>query len=65
MIFCRPSKSRGRPVNSAQLDLTQNEIAFYDALETNDSTVKVLGQSTPKDVARELVRVGRDDVTID
>ena len=36
--------------------LTEDELAFYDALETNDSAVKVLGDETLRTIARELVR---------
>jgi type I restriction enzyme, R subunit len=39
----------------ADLGLTDDEVAFYDALEVNDSAVKVLGEPTLKDIARELV----------
>ena len=28
------------------MDLTDDELAFYDALETNDSAVQVLGDET-------------------
>src|SRR5207248_5862190 len=38
---------------------------FYDALETNDSAVKVLGEPTLKMIARELVASVRKNVTID
>ena len=38
-----------------KLGLTEEELAFYDALETNDSAVKVLGEPTLKRIARELV----------
>ncbi len=31
------------------LDLTDDELAFYDALETNDSAVKVLGDAELRD----------------
>ena len=47
------------------LGLTEDEIAFYDALETNDSAVKVLGDDTLKAIARELVETIRRSVTID
>ncbi|MEK6777221.1 MAG: type I restriction endonuclease subunit R [bacterium] len=47
------------------LDLTEDEVAFYDALETNDSAVKVLGDETLRAIARELVATVRDNVTID
>ena len=40
-------------------------MAFYDALETNDSAVKVLGDDTLRDIARELVTTVRNNVTID
>jgi type I restriction enzyme R subunit len=46
-------------------DLTDDEIAFYDALEVNDSAVKVLGDESLKMIARELVDTVRKNVTID
>jgi type I restriction enzyme R subunit len=48
-----------------QLGLTEDELAFYDALETNDSAVKVLGDETLRSIARELVTTVRANVTID
>ncbi|MEW6404856.1 MAG: type I restriction endonuclease subunit R, partial [Chloroflexota bacterium] len=48
-----------------KLNLTEDEIAFYDALEVNDSAVKVLGDETLKGIARELVETVRNNVTID
>ncbi|MBY0549687.1 MAG: type I restriction endonuclease subunit R [Candidatus Obscuribacterales bacterium] len=48
-----------------QLDLSDDEIAFYDALETNDSAVAVLGDKTLKLIAQELVKAIRTSVTID
>jgi type I restriction enzyme R subunit len=47
------------------LGLTDEEVAFYDALETNDSAVKVLGDDTLRTIARELVATVRANVTID
>lgn len=47
------------------LGLNDDEIAFYDALEVNDSAVKVLGEPTLKNIARELVSHVRKSVTID
>ena len=47
------------------LGLTDDELAFYDALETNDSAVKVLGDETLETIARELVETVRNNVTID
>jgi type I restriction enzyme R subunit len=48
-----------------QLGLSEEELAFYDALETNDSAVKVLGEPTLKRIARELVETVRRNVTVD
>jgi type I restriction enzyme, R subunit len=47
------------------LKLSEDELAFYDALETNDSAVKVLGDDTLRTIAQELVRIVRANVTID
>ena len=48
-----------------KLGLSEDELAFYDALETNDSAVQVLGDETLRDIARELVEIVRGNVTID
>ena len=48
-----------------KIGLTEEELAFYDALEVNDSAVKVLGDETLKLIARELVEAVRRNVTID
>ena len=47
------------------LGLSEDELAFYDALETNASAVKVMGNDTLCDIARELVETVRNNVTID
>ena len=47
------------------LKLNEDELAFYDALEVNDSAVKVLGEPTLIKIARELVDTVRKNVTID
>ena len=56
----RDASARGE-----QLGLTEDELAFYDALETNDSAVQVLGDETLRAIARELVATVRRNVTID
>jgi type I restriction enzyme R subunit len=56
----RTAERRGQ-----DLGLTEDEVAFYDALETNDSAVKVLGDETLKQIARELVQEVRASTTID
>jgi type I restriction enzyme R subunit len=56
----REANARGE-----NLGLSEEELAFYDALETNDCAVKVLGDDTLRDIARELVATVRNNVTID
>jgi len=48
-----------------KLGLTEDEVAFYDALETNDSAVAVLGDKTLKLIAQELLKAVRSSVAID
>ena len=47
------------------LGLSDDELAFYDALGVNDSAVQVLGDETLREIARELVKTVRSNVTID
>ena len=48
---------RAAGARGEQLGLSEDELAFYDALETNDSAVKVLGDDTLRD---DRARAGRD-----
>jgi len=56
----RAADARGEALN-----MSEDEIAFYEALEVNDSAVKVLGEPTLKNIARELVQTVKKNVTID
>ena len=56
----RESDKRGE-----ELGLNEDELAFYDALETNDSAVKILGDRILKEIARELVVTVKKNLTID
>jgi len=56
---------RAAQARGAALKLSEDELAFYDALESNDSAVKVLGDDTLRAIARELVETVRKNVTID
>lgn len=47
------------------LGLSEDELAFYDALETNDSAAKGLGDETLRTIAQELVKTVRQNTTID
>jgi type I restriction enzyme R subunit len=48
-----------------ELGLSDDEAAFYEAFEVNDSAVKVLGDDTLKTIARELVTTVKRNTTID
>jgi len=48
-----------------KLGLTEEELAFYDALETNDSAVAVMGDEVLSQLARELADTVRRNATID
>ena len=56
----REANARGE-----DLGLSDDELAFYDALGANDSAVQVLGDETLRAIARELVDAVRENVTID
>lgn len=56
----REAQGRGE-----KLGLNEDELAFYDALEVNDSAVKVLGDETLKTIARDLVEAIRNNTRID
>ena len=56
----REEKNRGK-----QQNMTEEEIAFYDALEVNDSAVKILGDEILRKIALELTEMIRKNVTID
>ncbi len=47
------------------LGLGEDEMAFYDALEINDSAVKVLGDKILKHIAVELVQIIKDNLDVD
>ena len=47
------------------LGLNEDEAAFYEALEVNDSAVKLLGDDTLKRIARELADTVRRNTSID
>jgi type I restriction enzyme R subunit len=49
----------------AALGLTDDEIAFYDALATNDSAVQAMGDVKLKVIATELISQVKRSVTID
>jgi type I restriction enzyme R subunit len=48
-----------------ELGLSSQEVAFYDALATNESAGQVLGDETLRIIAREVADVVRKNTTID
>ena len=56
----REANARGE-----RLGLSDDEMAFYDALATNDSAVQMLGDEQLRLIARELVETMRKNVSID
>jgi type I restriction enzyme R subunit len=56
----REEKDRGK-----QQSMTEDELAFYDALGVNDSAVQVLGNETLRKIALELTQMIRKSVMID
>lgn len=48
-----------------EMGLNDDELAFYDALETNDSAVQVLGDDKLRMIAREIAAKVRNNATID
>ena len=56
----REDQDRGK-----KMALSDDEVAFYDALADNESAVQVLGDETLRTIARELVQTVRNNVTID
>ena len=56
----REARSRGD-----ELGLSEEELAFYDALEVNDSAVAVMGDSALRQIAKELANTVRNNAAID
>jgi len=48
-----------------KLRMNEEELAFCDALEVNDSAVKIMGDEILRNIARELVETVRRNTTID
>jgi type I restriction enzyme R subunit len=64
-LIALAKEMRAANARGEALKLSEDELAFYDALEVNDSAVKVLGEPTLVKIARELVETVRKSITID
>jgi type I restriction enzyme R subunit len=58
-------KMRDSYLRGNELHLSEEEVAFYDALADNESAVQVLGDGTLRAMARELVETVRNNISID
>ena len=56
---------RGEVEKGKETGLTDDEIAFYDALAENESAKLEMGDETLKKIAKELVVMMRENATID
>ncbi len=64
-LIALAKEMRAAAMRGHELGLSDEELAFYDALETNDSAVAVLGDETLRMIARELTESVRKNATID
>lgn len=58
-------KMREAQKRGEDLGLTEYELAFYDSLGVNDSAVQVLGDDVLREIAMELVKTVKTNITID
>lgn len=56
---------RERQMRGEALGLNEAELAFYDALGTNDSAVAILGDEVLREIALDLVQTVKENATID
>ncbi len=56
----RHARQRGE-----ELHMSDEELAFYDALEINDAAVKIMGDVILRQIAQELTEIVRRNTTID
>ena len=64
-LIALAKKMREADKRGEKLGLSEDELAFYDALEVNDSAVKILGDKVLRAIARELIDTVRKNVSID
>ncbi|MCC7106979.1 MAG: DUF3387 domain-containing protein, partial [Chloroflexi bacterium] len=64
-LIALAQQMRAASARGEALGLSDEELAFYDALETNDSAVQILGEPTLKTIAREVARSVRANASID
>ena len=56
---------RDDPKRAEAMGLTEDEVAFYDALAASESALQILGDAKLRAIARDLVKSVRENATID
>lgn len=56
---------RDEPKRAEEMELSEDELAFYDALTQSKSAAEVLGDAQLRAIARDLVKSVRESATID
>jgi len=64
-LICIAKEIKEADKEGERLGLTKDEVAFYNALEVNDSAVLVLGDEQLRDIAREITEKVKANATID
>ncbi len=64
-LIAMAKKFREAAKRGEELGLNHDEMAFYDALATNEAAVRELGDETLKKIAVELTQKLHDSVTVD
>lgn len=64
-LIAMAKKFQAEAQRGMELGLSPDEMAFYDALATNEAAVRTLGDETLKKIAVELVAKLRASVTVD
>ncbi|KAA6124498.1 type I restriction endonuclease subunit R [Cupriavidus cauae] len=64
-LIAMAKKFQAEAMRGMELGLSPDEMAFYDALATNEAAVRELGDETLKKIAVELVVKLRGSVTVD
>lgn len=65
VAFAREVSEESRRGRRFQPPLTEDELAFYDAVTTNEAAVAEMGEGVLADIARDLVRSVRRSLTVD
>jgi type I restriction enzyme R subunit len=64
-LIALAAEMREAAARGERLGLSNDELAFYDALETSDAAVVILGDAVLKEIARELTKSLKANVSVD